>query len=639
MQSDVVRSLDEPIDKPHGRTEDAPPSQPTPRSVPATSPAEPRQPESPPPPPPSPPVEEQIVPPPPLEEGEAEATPPSLTSAQRRRAVRERLVPLKDRVFVGCSNPTAYQKVDESKGGLLGMGTFGEVSRAKHIATGTEVALKKIKIQANESHNGMPITAIREIKLLKELNHPNICPVVDMVYEGIVGKATSAGGTVYMVLPYMEHDLNGLIERLDSEDKPFSPAQIKLYMKQLLEGTLYLHQNKILHRDIKAANILISNDGSLRIADFGLARPYHDPGDVQGRCPAWRTDDRTGQSGWTGGDVNYTSMVVTRWYRPPELLAGERKYGPPVDMWGLGCILAEMILRRPMFKGASEINQLELIADLCGSPNDDVYPGWSSLPGVKNLDNSGQTRAGKNERGIFDFGRKPRRVKERFMGMVRTELADLIDKLLVLDPRQRLTAEGALSHKWFDVEPLPADPASLPRYPDSKEANKGSRVPKGPVGPDGLVAPNAAGAIGPGGMAPVMQPMVPLYGNGNGMGPRGNPHAVRPYHAHPQAMAPMVGGGVGPLGPGPGHGPGGRPPLPGSGSNYGTPMSGYPIGGGPGPMPVPGPPSSRGPAPYHHGHQNHRHRNGNSIGGSNGNGVPGAVHNPYSTASYDGSRR
>lgn len=577
----------------------------------------PRESESPPPPPP-PPMEEQPAPPPPLEEGETVADPPRMTSSQRRKAIRARLQPLKDRIFVGCSEPSAYRKVDESNGGLLGMGTFGEVSRAKHIATGTEVALKKIRIQANESHNGMPITAIREIKLLKELDHPNICPVVDMVYEGMLGQSASAGGTVCMVLPYMQHDLNGLIERLDSEDKPFSPAQIKLYMKQLLEGTLYLHQNKILHRDIKAANILISNDGSLRIADFGLARPYHDPGDSEGRTPAWRMDEQAGLPGWRGGDVNYTSMVVTRWYRPPELLAGERKYGPAVDMWGLGCILAEMILRRPMFKGASEINQLELIAELCGSPNDEVYPGWTSLPGVKNLDNSGNTRADKNERGVVDFGRKPRRVKERFMGMVRTELADLIDKLLTLDPRKRLTAEGALSHKWFDVEPLPADPASLPQYPDSKEATKGSRAPKGAgagVGvpmADGHVAPLAGAVMGGPtagmgapmrtGMGPGQQPVMPMYA-ANGMAEHPYPPHRPPIHHHPHSRPPGMHRAMPRTVVASGYMGGGgavRPHVP---PGYGGMGQGYPVEGG-------GAAPSRDINPYNRG---------------------GGVPNPYST--------
>lgn len=491
------------------------------------------------------------------------------------------------------------------------MGTFGEVSRAKHVSTSEEVALKKIKIQANESQSGMPITAIREIKLLKTLSHPNVCPAVDMVYEPPpISAPLMSSGTFYMVLPYMEHDLNGLIERLSVEDKPFTPAQIKLYMKQLFEGTLYLHQNKILHRDIKAANILISNNGNLKIADFGLARPYHDPGDANGH-PAWRMDER-GQSGWHGGEINYTGMVVTRWYRPPELLAGERKYGPAVDMWGLGCLLAEMIVRRPMFKGSSEINQLEQIAELCGSPSEDNYPGWSLLPGVRNLDNSGQTKVDKTEKGRHDFGRKERNVLVRFRNMVRIELADLIDKLLVLDPRKRLTAEGALAHKWFDVEPLPADPGALPQYPDSKEANKGQQG----VAATGAAAPAPAGvgipppppSTGPGLTRPPMQ----QAGYYNSKGGPGGPHLPPPHPSAPMAYgrggAPMgmgmpangmrVGGGAPPhYGGGGGHGGmrGGRPPMMpmngrgGHGGGYGGPhppppsrpaYGGNPYGGG-----------------------------------------------------------
>lgn len=188
------------------------------------------------PPPPAPEAPPPESPPPP----DTKAPVPS-SAAERRKQIRARLKPLRERVFVGCSETSAYEKVDESKGGLLGKGTFGEVSRARHILTQQEVALKKIKVQAAESHNGMPITALREIKLLKKLSHPNICPVIDMVYEP-PSPTAGTNGTVYMVLPYMEHDLNGLIERLDSEEKPFTPAQIKLYMKQLFEGTLYLHQ-------------------------------------------------------------------------------------------------------------------------------------------------------------------------------------------------------------------------------------------------------------------------------------------------------------------------------------------------------------------------------------------------------------
>lgn len=637
----------------------------------------PPPPASPPPAEQSPPAPPRSPPPPPakgtsddaLEEGESVAI---LTAAQRRRQVRSRLKPLKDRVFHGCSQPDAYQKVDESKGGLLGVGTFGEVSRARHIVTGAEVALKKIKIQMSEAQNGMPITAIREVKLLKKLDHPNICPVVDMVYEQGTppGAGTAASsGTVYMVLPYMQHDLNGLIERLDSEDKPFTPAQIKLYMRQLLEGTLYLHQNKILHRDIKAANILISNDGSLRIADLGLARPYHDPGDTpretrlassksvpqESRQPAWMMDERSGQPGWKGGDVNYTGMVVTRWYRPPELLAGERKYGPAVDMWGLGCLLAEMILRRPLFKGSSEINQLELISELCGSPSEAVYPGWSThLSGVKNLDNSGQTKADKNEKGRYDFGNKPRRVREKFMGMVRTELADLIDRLLVLDPRKRLTAEGALAHKWFDVEPLPADPASLPQYPDSKEANKNNRQAQHQHAH--LNAPKPASiAMHSNHPHPHAPPAYGMPGGPTPMSAAGPPGARHGPYAPPHRPQP-----VGMPRPSPMYGGAQPPPPMGMGSyasagagieHYGSAPNGNPHG----PTHHPPPPrgyhhaqhrdyqphaSSYGGGSYRPGYDGHAKPRSSAApappsrgGGGSGGGGSGALRNPYAAAS------
>ncbi|KAH9932200.1 kinase-like domain-containing protein [Fomitopsis serialis] len=300
----------------------------------------------------------------------------------------------------------------------LGEGTFGEVHKAMHREKGNTVALKRI-LMHNEKE-GMPVTALREIKILKSLHHPNIIDIEDML-------SLREPLSVYMVFPYMDHDLAGLLEN-----------EHQLYMKQLIEGTEYMHRNHILHRDMKAANLLISNDGSLKIADFGLARAF-DPRITQER--------------------KYTNCVVTRWYRPPELLLGARQYGGEVDMWGIGCVLAEMFWRRPILPGGSDIDQLEKIWQLCGTPNETTWPGWDLLPGCEGV------------RTWNNYNRRLRHVYEQ----IGHETVDLLDKLLACNPRERLTAEQALDHDYFWTDPLPADPKSLPKYEASHEFDKRGR--------------------------------------------------------------------------------------------------------------------------------------------------------------------
>jgi len=218
------------------------------------------------------------------------------------------------RVFLGCGQRDDYDMLSK-----LGEGTFGEVHKAIHRTKKTMVALKRI-LMHNEKE-GMPVTALREIKILKALKHPAIVELLDMFVVSSNGKESPM--SCYMVFPYMDHDLAGLLE---NERVQLQPSQIKLYMKQLLEGTEYMHHNHIVHRDMKAANLLISNDGTLRIADFGLARAF-DP-EIVTKAGRWK-DNR---------ERKYTNCVVTRWYRPPELLLGARQYGGEIDLWGIGCV-------------------------------------------------------------------------------------------------------------------------------------------------------------------------------------------------------------------------------------------------------------------------------------------------------------
>ncbi|KAJ2770331.1 serine/threonine protein kinase, CMGC, CDC2/CDK sub, partial [Coemansia nantahalensis] len=310
--------------------------------------------------------------------------------------------------FVGCSPFDDYELTTK-----LGEGTFGEVHKAVHKATGAVVALKRV-LMHNEKE-GLPITAIREIKLLKSLNHPNIVPLADMLVRH-EGSAGAQAPSVYMVFPYMEHDLTGLLENPKIQ---LRPEHIKLYLRQLLEGTAYLHASRVMHRDMKASNLLINNDGGLFIADFGLAR-------------AFNPDEKK----------DMTRCVVTRWYRPPELLLGERKYTTAIDMWGIGCIFAEMLVGKPVFQGSTDLNQIDQVMRVCGSPNDALWPGWRDLPDCRQVES---------------FGVYPRRVRDEF-ARFGDEAADLLDQLLQLDARRRPTAAEALKHRLFFTAPFPARP-------------------------------------------------------------------------------------------------------------------------------------------------------------------------------------
>ncbi|KAJ2852247.1 serine/threonine protein kinase, CMGC, CDC2/CDK sub [Coemansia brasiliensis] len=324
--------------------------------------------------------------------------------------------------FVGCSPFEDYELTTK-----LGEGTFGEVHKAVHKATGAVVALKRV-LMHNEKE-GLPITAIREIKLLKSLHHPNIVPLADMLVKH-ESHGSGQPPSVYMVFPYMDHDLTGLLENPKIH---LRQEHIKLYLRQLLEGTAYLHASKVMHRDMKASNLLINNEGRLFIADFGLAR-------------AFNPDDKK----------DMTKCVVTRWYRPPELLLGERKYTTAIDMWGIGCIFAEMLVGKPVFQGSTDLNQIDQVMRVCGSPNNALWPGWRDLPDCKQVE---------------DFNTYPRRVREEF-ARFGDDAADLLDQLLQLDPRRRPTAAAALKHRLFFTSPFPARPEDMPTFEHSHEFDR-----------------------------------------------------------------------------------------------------------------------------------------------------------------------
>nr|XP_023020871.1 cyclin-dependent kinase 9-like [Leptinotarsa decemlineata] len=326
---------------------------------------------------------------------------------------REKQKYIESFAFPRCDLIEKYEIVTK-----IGQGTFGEVFKARDKSNPKKfVAMKKVLM--DDEKQGFPITALREIRILQLLKHENVVNLIETCRTK-PSQHNNYRSTFYLVFDFCEHDLAGLLSNVNVK---FSLGEIKKVMQQLLNGLYFIHNNNILHRDMKAANILMTKNGVLKLADFGLARPF--------------------SSNKNGVANRYTNRVVTLWYRPPELLLGERNYGPPVDLWGAGCIMAELWTRIPIMQGNSEQHQLTLISQLCGSITTQVWPG------VENLDLFKKMTLPREQK---------RKVKERLTPYLKDPHAcDLFDKLLVLDPSKRVDADTALNHDFFWTDPMPCD--------------------------------------------------------------------------------------------------------------------------------------------------------------------------------------
>ncbi|EEB14626.1 mitogen-activated protein kinase ERK-A, putative [Pediculus humanus corporis] len=282
--------------------------------------------------------------------------------------------------------------------GRIGEGAHGIVLKAKNRKTGKLVALKRML--NNKGNEKVQLSLLREIESLKHVNSTYVIKLLEVL---------TVGSSVVLVLELMAGGLSSVIGDVDD---PIQIPQVKAYSRMILEGCSHLHKLKIMHRDLKPANLLIGFDGILKIADLGQARLN------KGRP--------------------YSHQIGSRWYRAPELLYGSRKYSLSIDVWSIGCIIAEMINCSPLFAGESDIEQLAIVIKSLGSPSEETWPGVHTLP----------------DYGKITFPKSKGKLWKTLIPNSPPGAIDLLKSLLLYNPKERLSCEQALNHSFFYLDPI-----------------------------------------------------------------------------------------------------------------------------------------------------------------------------------------
>lgn len=307
----------------------------------------------------------------------------------------------------------------------VGQGAYGIVIAARDKTNPDEqtalIAIKKIE-KAFE-HKIFTKRTLRELKILRLLQHENVIGINTLMLPESREKLED----IYVYQELMETDLASIIK----SPQPLSDEHIQFFLYQILRGLKYIHSGGIIHRDLKPRNLLVNSNCDLKICDFGLSRTIE-------------YQERTG---------NMTDYVATRWYRAPELLLAAKEYGPAVDMWSVGCILAELLKRKPFLPGTETKNQLELIIDAFGSPSEDEIEAVSEDKFRKFLRNLPK-KAPKSLKTLFPEA---------------SDLAlDLLEKLMVFQAEKRITVEEALEHPYLSALHFPEDEPTREPVPSAE---------------------------------------------------------------------------------------------------------------------------------------------------------------------------
>lgn len=297
---------------------------------------------------------------------------------------------------------TTYENLN-----IIGTGAYGTVYKARNKTNDTYVALKKIRVPLTE--DGVPLNTLREIALLKQLDsheHPNIVRLLDVCH----GHRSESELIMFLVFEHVDQDLASFIDKWANSMSSLSNDKIRNISREILNGVDFLHSQRIVHRDLKPQNILVTQNCHIKLADFGLAKTYD-------------------------FEMRLTSVVVTLWYRSPEVLLGQ-SYATPVDLWSVGCIMAELFMLKPLFCGTSEGDQLNKIFQILGKPREDEWPATNVFINYNSFEVKNKIEIKTLIPNICDSA------------------FDLIMRMLSFSPCKRICALEALNHEYFLEEPL-----------------------------------------------------------------------------------------------------------------------------------------------------------------------------------------